>query len=233
MVANSPAEAKPSAAYENGWNAINQFIREDYSWNGREPNVLLVRQDGRYVDVSGVSGLDFADDSRAFAVTDFDGDGRLDIILEEPAGPAGARFAKRLGRRQSFDRVLFTGTKSNRDAIGARVEVDGRAKWLSAGSGFLSQHSKRMIFGLGHAETAARVRVTWPSGTVQEFLDLKAGKTYSIVEGSADIAAKEFRPAKPMPARGPCVETTVWLSKTPGFSSPFPSPNRSADRACS
>ena len=39
-------EAKPSAAYENGWNAINQFIREDYSWNGREPNVLLARKAG-------------------------------------------------------------------------------------------------------------------------------------------------------------------------------------------
>ncbi len=39
-----------AAAYENGWNAINQFIREDCSWNGREPNVFYVRHDGRYVD---------------------------------------------------------------------------------------------------------------------------------------------------------------------------------------
>ena len=46
VVARSPTEAKPSAAYENGWNAINQFIREDYSWNGREPNVLLAPKAG-------------------------------------------------------------------------------------------------------------------------------------------------------------------------------------------
>ena len=86
-MAHSPAAQQPSAAYENGWNAINQFIREDYSWNGREPNVLHVRRGNRYYDFSGVSGLDFADDSRAFAVTDFDGDGRPDIILKSRLGP--------------------------------------------------------------------------------------------------------------------------------------------------
>ena len=96
-MAHSPAEARPSAAYENGWNAINQFIREDYSWNGREPNVLLARKAGKYVDVSGVSGLDFAADSRAFAVTDFDGDGRPDIVLKAAWGRRCA-FCRTTGR---------------------------------------------------------------------------------------------------------------------------------------
>ena len=223
VVAHSPTEAKPSAAYENGWNAINQFIREDYSWNGREPNVLLARQNGRYVDVSGVSGLDFADDSRAFVVTDFDGDGRPDVILKSRLGPQ-IRFLQNdwAGGNRSIAFCL-QGTKSNRDAIGARIEVDGRAKWLSAGSGFLSQHSKRMIFGLGHADTAARVRVTWPSGAVQEFLNLRAGKTYSIVEGSADIAAKEFRPSKPMPAGPVRGDNSLSLEDT-WFLEPLPLP---------
>ncbi len=44
VVAKSPVVAQPSSAYENGWNAINQFVREEYSWNGREPNVLHVRR---------------------------------------------------------------------------------------------------------------------------------------------------------------------------------------------
>ncbi len=96
VVARSPVTAQPSAAYENGWNAINQFIREDYSWNGREPNVLHVKRGDRYFDFSGVSGLDFADDSRAFAVTDFDGDGCSRSDSEEPPGPASSRVAERL-----------------------------------------------------------------------------------------------------------------------------------------
>ena len=64
VVARSPTRNTPAPAYENGWNAINQLIRGDYSWSGSEPNVLYARRDGRYFDVSGISGLDFADDSR-------------------------------------------------------------------------------------------------------------------------------------------------------------------------
>ena len=223
VVARSPVEAKPSAAYENGWNAINQFIREDYSWNGHEPNVLLARKNGKYVDVSGVSGLDFADDSRAFAVTDFDGDGRPDIILKSRLGPQ-VRFLQNdwTGENHSIAFSL-RGTKSNRDAIGARVEVDGRTKWLSAGSGFLSQHSKRMIFGLGAAETAARVHVTWPSGAIQEFSNLKAGRAYTIVEGSAEIAEREFRQPRALPAGSPRGDNSLALEDT-WFLEPIPLP---------
>ncbi|MEO8128334.1 MAG: VCBS repeat-containing protein, partial [Bryobacteraceae bacterium] len=71
VVAKSPTDARRSTAYENGWNVLNQLIREDYSWSGRQPNVCYVRRDGRYYDFSGVSGFDFAEDSRTFAVTDF------------------------------------------------------------------------------------------------------------------------------------------------------------------
>ena len=78
VVAKTPDKPRAAADYENGWNALNQLIREDYSWNGHEPNVFYVKHDG-YRDASGVSGLDFADDTRTFAVTDFDGDGVPDI----------------------------------------------------------------------------------------------------------------------------------------------------------
>ena len=76
VVAKSPVTHSPAPDYENGWNAINQLIREDYSWCGHEPNVFYKRiqpSDGgpfRFIDFSGVSGLDFAEDSRAFAATD-------------------------------------------------------------------------------------------------------------------------------------------------------------------
>jgi len=68
--------SETTAAYENGWNAIINLFAKDYSWNGHEPNVLLVRKDGKYIDVSGLSGLDFAKRQRAFSIVDFDGDGR-------------------------------------------------------------------------------------------------------------------------------------------------------------
>ncbi|MEO7142349.1 MAG: tetratricopeptide repeat protein, partial [Bryobacteraceae bacterium] len=176
-----------------GWNAINQLIREDYSWSGREPNVFYVRRGGRYHDFSGVSGIDFAEDSRAFAVTDVDGDGNLDVILKNRLGPQVRVMRNECGVGRSVIAFRLTGTKSNRDAIGARVEVDGQVKFVQAGSGYLSQHTKQLHFGLKEA-AARRVGIVWPSGATQEFTNLAAGFRYAIVEGSEEAATTAFRP---------------------------------------
>ena len=199
VVAKSPVTAQPSTVYENGWNAINQFIREDFSWNGREPNVLHVKRGDRYFDFSGVSGLDFADDSRAFAITDFDGDGRLDLILKSRLGPQVRILQNNCATGKKSVAFELRGTKSNRDAIGAKVEVDGQAKWLSAGSGFLSQHSKKLIFGLGAKEAVKHVRITWPSGLVQEFAALPVGQTHTIREGESVVKSRSFREPRELP----------------------------------
>ena len=225
VVARSPTVHQPSAAYENGWNAINQFLREDYSWNGREPNVLHVRRGARFYDFSGVSGLDHADDSRAFVVTDFDGDGRPDIILKSRLGPQVRVLQNNCSgsnRAIAFD---LRGTKSNRDAIGARIEVDGKTKWLDAGSGFLSQQSKRVLFGLGSRESASEVRITWPSGADQRFHNLQAGHTYRIDEGSAEIQALAFRKPRPLASKSVAGDNRLLLQDT-WFFEPVPLPEK-------
>src|SRR4029078_13209265 len=109
-----------------------------------------------FYDFSGVSGLDFADDSRAFAVTDIDNDGNLDIVLKSLLAPQIRVLRNHCGlaRRSIVHRLR--GTKSNRDGIGTRVEVNGRVQYLNAGSGYLSQHSKQLHFGLGEEGGAAR-----------------------------------------------------------------------------
>lgn len=227
VVARSPVKAMPSAVYENGWNALNQFVREEYSWNGHEPNVLHKRSGDRYFDVSGVSGLDFADDSRAFAILDFDGDGRPDVILKSRLGPQVRVLQNRCASANHSIAFELQGTRSNRDAIGARVEVDGQTKWLDCGSGFLSQHSKCMLFGLGASAAATRVRVTWPSGTVQEFNELAAGRTYSIVEGQARVDAKRFLPPRQLPSQPVEAHNEQELHDTWFLEPlPFPEPQR-------
>jgi hypothetical protein len=191
VVAKSPVAAGPAPDYENGWNAINQLIREDYSWCGREPNVFYKRVHGRFFDFSGVSGIDFADDSRAFAATDIDDDGNLDIVLKSRLGPQIRILRNNCGLGRRSIALRLRGVESNRDAIGARIEVNGRVQYLNAGSGFLSQHSKRIHCGLGEAEQA-QVKITWPSGRTQQFPNLRAGMCFEITEGSDSFEATPF-----------------------------------------
>jgi tetratricopeptide (TPR) repeat protein len=236
VVAKSPVTETAAPDYENGWNAINQLIRQDYSWCGREPNVFYKRVapasggPARFYDFSGVSGLDFADDSRAFAVTDIDGDGNLDIILKSRLAPQVRILQNQCGRKEHSIALRLHGVKSNRDAIGARLEVNGRVQYLSAGSGYLSQHSKQMHCGLGDAEVAA-VTVTWPSGVKQSFAGLRAGFRYEIEEGSDQVRSTPFSArtnfaSAPVEARNEPAFAATWLidpvplpdtRKGPGF----------------
>lgn len=197
VVAKSPVTAGAAADYENGWNAINQLIREDYSWCGHEPNVFYkriqpTRGPARFFDFSGVSGIDFADDSRAFAATDIDGDGNLDIVLKSRLGPQIRILRNNCGVGRQSIALRLRGVESNRDAIGARIEVNGCVQHLSAGSGFLSQHSKRVHCGLGEADRA-HVTITWPSGRTQKFSDLRAGACHEITEGTDSVHSVPFK----------------------------------------
>ncbi len=230
VVSRSPAANSPSPAYENGWNALNQLIRGDYSWNGREPNVFYVRRGGRYYDFSGVSGLDYADDSRAFAVTDLDGDGNLDIVLKSRLAPQVRAFRNNSTGGHHSIAFDLRGTRSSRDAVGARIEVEhagGRSvKFLQAGSGYLSQHTKRMHFGLGESKVADRVTIRWPSGLVQRLERLASGYRYGIEEGSSAIHATPFAERAPI-AGG----AAMAVDNGPGFEpawllEPVPLPER-------
>jgi tetratricopeptide (TPR) repeat protein len=224
VVANASTDARPSEAYENGWNALNQFIREDYSWSGAEPNMFYARRNGRYIDCSGVSGLDFAEDSRAFAVTDFDGDGRLDLIVKNRLGPQVRVFQNNCAGGRQAIAFSLRGSKSNRDAIGAVVELDGAVKSVQAGSGFLSQHTKILHFGLGDSKIAKRVRVKWPSGLEQAFTSLPAGHVYTIAEASDAPVSRPFRPRPTFPAAQPIPVDNEPRLHTTWFIEPVPLP---------
>ena len=201
LVAKSPANETPSLNYERGWNAINELVRSDYSWSGRERNVLYVNNhDGTFAEASGLVGLDFPDDSRAFSLADLDHDGRLEVVLKNRNAPQVRvlhNAMKDIGQSLSF---RLRGNKSNRDAIGAAVTVDAgghhQTKYLQAGSGFLSQHSKELFFGVGKSSSSLRASIRWPSGLTQRFDNLPVNHRIEIQEGSADFQANPFaRPA--------------------------------------
>ncbi|MGO9232368.1 MAG: FG-GAP-like repeat-containing protein [Bryobacteraceae bacterium] len=226
VVAKSPTEFGRAPAYENGWNAINQLVREDYSWAGPEPNIFYARRAGRYYDFSGVSGIDLEQDSRSFSLIDVDGDGNLDLVVRSRLAPQIRVFQN--ARAAGNQRLVFSlrGTASNRDAVGARLEVDGQVKWVVAGSAYLSQHTKRLHFGLGSRGRAEVVRITWPSGAAQQLPALDAGYLYEVTEGSAEYKAARLRAPAELPAGEPVAADnrsrlfTTWLRE------PLPLPEK-------
>ena len=170
-----------------------------------------------------MSGLDFADDSRAFAVTDLDGDGNPDLLLKSRMGPQVRVLQNSCGKARKSIAFRLRGVKSNRDAIGARVEVDGKVKFVAAGSGYLSQHTKVLHFGLNENEKARLVRITWPSGERQDFRELAAGFRYEIVEGSPDARGVLFAPRVEFPASPFATDQESALADT-WFLKPVPLP---------
>ena len=197
VVAKSPPDSSPSSEYERGWSAINELIRSDSTWNGRERNVFYANnRDGTFSDVSGVVGLDFRDDSRAFVLADLDGDGRLEIVLKNRTAPQVRILRLAMGGVGDAISVRLRGQKSNRDAIGAAVTVIAgglrQTKYLQAGSGFLSQHTKELFFGLGKGQAAVSVRVRWPSGLTQAFEKVPINHRIEIEESSQEFRARPF-----------------------------------------
>jgi Flp pilus assembly protein TadD len=226
VVAKSPVKAGAAPEYENGWNAINQLIRQDYSWAAPEPNMFFARRAGRYWDFSGPSGIDRAEDSRAFAFTDIDGDGNVDLVLKSRMGPQVRVFQNVCGASKKTLVLALRGTKSNRDAIGACVEVDGQVKWLAAGSAYLSQHTKRVHFGLGDRDRAGKVRIVWPSGAVQEFGPLEAGFLYEVIEGDAQCRPVRLAPRQELPEGAPPAADNHARLRATWLWEPVPLPER-------
>jgi tetratricopeptide (TPR) repeat protein len=197
VVANSPAEAKSSPDYEQGWAAINELVRSDGTWSGFERNVFYANnRDGSFSDVSGVVGLDFLEDGRAFALADFDGDGRLEVFLKNRNGPQLRLLKNVMTDLPPSIAFRLRGSKSNRDAIGAAITVEtekgGQTRTLQTGSGFLSQHSKEVFFGLGDAKGPVKASIRWPSGLLQELRGLPLNHRVWIEEEAAPSRVEPF-----------------------------------------
>ncbi len=190
----SPSGASPnSASAEAGPHGLLlELLREGRSFSGYEKHCCFLNtRDGRFTDVSAVSGVDYPEDGRGVAFCDWDFDGDLDLWISHRTGP---QVRLLLNQGQSAGRMMalrLQGTSCNRDAIGARVEVIETAatqspmvRSLRAGDGFLAQSSKWLHFGLSSSDATANVRVWWPGGEVEVFAGLAAGGRYLLSQGS-------------------------------------------------
>jgi tetratricopeptide (TPR) repeat protein/peroxiredoxin len=176
------------------------LIRADRTWSGYERNILYANNgDGTFSDISAVVGLDFIEDGRTFALADFNHDGRQEVFLKNRNSPQLRILQNVMKSLPSSIAFRLRGTKSNRDAIGAvvtvKTEVAGQSqnRSVQAGSGFLSQHSKDVFFGLGAAKGPVRASIRWPSGLLQELHDLPLNHRVWVDEGSEKLRLEAFK----------------------------------------
>jgi hypothetical protein len=149
----------------------------------------LYRNDGdRFVDVTYESGT--ATHQAGYAVwSDVDEDGDLDLLVVTGWGPPYARLLEnRVGQDHAWVDLDLEGTKSNRDALGARVTLlaDGLTQMrdVQGATANLLQHSRRVHFGLGHSTSIDSVTVRWVGGATEAIKGIAPGGRYHVVEGS-------------------------------------------------
>ena len=193
---------------------FGEMIRRGRSYSGRERNCCFLNTttasadpDGgatkpvaRFANISATSGIDLPDDGRALVTVDWDHDGDLDVWISNRTAPRLRFFRNDVPSENHHLTLRLQGAagSTNRDAIGARVEVvfahdpssskstpPPLIKTLRAGDSFLSQSSKWMHFGLGNADSFELVRVQWPGGETETFTGLGVDGRYRLVQGSA------------------------------------------------
>jgi enediyne biosynthesis protein E4 len=152
------------------------------------PQLFLNDGKGRFRDFTKQAGPAFQKQyvGRALAVADYDNDGHADLYLADSGGSA-VLLHNESTTPNNWVRLELRGTKSNRDAVGAKVtfQIGDRklVRHREGGGSYLSAHDPRILVGLGSAARVDHVDVRWPSGAVQRFGPLEANRGYRVTEG--------------------------------------------------
>jgi hypothetical protein len=171
--------------------------------SAQEAQLFLGDGRGRFRDVSSRAGAYFTRRymGRGLAWADFDNDGRPDLAFSHNGGPIALLHNQTETSNNWLTLELVgDGKKSNRNAIGARVEIEygGRrhVRFVNGGGSYLSANDRRVLAGLGDARKAERVLVTWPSGHKQEFRNLEARRWYRLSEGKEQAVVVTAGPVR-------------------------------------
>jgi hypothetical protein len=158
---------------------------------GPQVKVFRNKGDGTFEDVSHALGLDSVklQAPRGLIAADVDGDGAADLIVTQVNAPPV--LLKNVGANKNhFVRLDLTGFADNKTALGVKVEVFASGLWqkweLAGSSGYQTQAAPQILVGLGDAEGVDLLRILWPTGVLQDEIDLP-----KLTQGRAVIAMKE------------------------------------------
>jgi hypothetical protein len=153
-----------------------------------EANVCFLQKDGYFYNVSSSNPIGFKGNSRSAVAVDLDDDGDQDAVVINYDAPAMI-FENLQSSDNHWIDVQLEGTRSNRNAVGATVEVrfgnQRRFKQVVSRTGFLSQGTYRLHFGIGKADKVDQVIIKWPSQGTQIVENLAIDQLHHIKEPAA------------------------------------------------
>jgi len=184
-------DGNPDLIIANGHiNKSIELVRGDVKY---EEPMLLLHNEGKAVfrKVVAEAGTAFAASyaARGLAVGDIDNDGDPDVVITR-LNERPLLLRNNAGQDSRWIGFELQGTKSNRDAIGARITLTagGRrlVRWITGGTSYLCSSDKRVLVGLGRTARFTRVdvEILWPSGVAQRLVNLQPNRYYRIVEGT-------------------------------------------------
>lgn len=177
--------------------AVNGHIRDDIEalepgQRFAQPALLFRNYGGQgFQDVTTSAGAPFTTPAvrRSLATADFNNDGQLDLVTTQNNGPAEL-WQNQTSTSAHWLGLHLRGTRSVRDAIGARVSVSagGRKQtaWVRSGGGYLSESDRRLHFGLGPVTKVDEITVRWPMGQVERFPGGAVDRFITLEEGRAE-----------------------------------------------
>ncbi len=146
--------------------------------------------ESRFEDLTPRIGPDFQEAGafRGLAVGDYDNDGSLEAALSR-LNDTCVFFKRKIGPANNWLIISLKGTRSNRDAIGTRVQLilpSGMKIYehVSTANGIYSASDKRIHVGLGDADVVRSLMISWPSGAIQKFEDVQVNQVLRISEPS-------------------------------------------------
>jgi hypothetical protein len=140
-----------------------------------------------FKDVTAEAGLDKVQlkDPRALITADYDGDGATDLLITQNHGPV-VLLHNEGGNQNHWLRLALKGLNDNKSAIGTKVEVFAEANRqkfeIYGSSGYLGQNSTELVVGLGQAKEADVVRMLWPTGVLQDEIQIAGNREQSFTE---------------------------------------------------